>query len=128
MGVFNAKKTTLWSQRMAAFEASGQSRRSWCKAQGLSVSTFGYWRAQLRHRTSAAAPASARATRSRGAADKRTTIATTLVPVVVRSASAPAPTSAHAATAVELVWPNGLRLTTSLGVSELAALVRVLSC
>ena len=108
MGVNSTNKAALWSTRMAAFEASGQPRRAWCAAQGLNVNTFGYWR----HRLGELA-----------AADPREP-ATALVPITVRSRSAllPPPTSV-----IELEWPNGLRLRTTLGVPELGALVRALS-
>lgn len=132
MGVFNAEKATLWSQRMAAFDASGQSRRAWCKSQGLSVATFGYWRGRLGDRADATANALTRPRWSRGASDKISAATATVVPVVVRSASpiapAPSPASSGTTPAVELAWPNGLRLTTTLGIAELAALVRALSC
>lgn len=124
MGVGNAEKAALWEQRMAAFEASGQSRRAWCKAQGVSVNTFGYWRHRLGDRAAATAAVPSRSKRSRRAG-KATMIADGLVPVVVRSA--PVRASASVATAVELEWPTGLRLKASLGVAELAALVRALS-
>ena len=125
MGVENAEKVALWSQRMAAFAASGQPRRAWCQAQGLSVNTFGYWRQRLGDRA-AAVKVSSRPSRSRGAANERAaTAAAALVPVVVRIPAAS--TLASATTTVELAWPNGLRLTASLGVADLAALVRSLS-
>lgn len=41
MGVENAGKTALWTQRMEAFESSGQARRAWCKTQGLEDACYG---------------------------------------------------------------------------------------
>lgn len=119
MGVENAEKAVLWAQRMAAFEASGQPRRAWCEAQGLSVNTFGYWRHRLRDRA-AAVPERPKRSRRTG---KPATVATGLVPVVVRTA----PVAASMPTAVELEWPSGLRLKTALGIADLGALVRSLS-
>ncbi len=112
MGVHSASKAALWSTRMAAFEASGQRRREWCAAQGVNVNTFGYWRYRLRDLAAATK------------AKPRPTAAPALVPVLVRSASASAPASAS--TVVELEWPNGLRLRTTLSVPELGAMVRAL--
>lgn len=37
-------KRSVWSRRVAAFERSGQSRRAWCAARGLSVSSLDAWR------------------------------------------------------------------------------------
>jgi len=109
MGVMSADKAALWLQRMAAFEASGQPRRAWCAAQGLNVNTFGYWRHRLSELAVAAAPEPA----------------TALVPISVRSRSVLLPT--RATSAIELEWPNGLRLRTTLDVPGLGALVRALS-
>jgi hypothetical protein len=121
MGVENAEKAAVWSQRMAAFEASGQPRRAWCRAQGLSINTFGYWRHRLRDGAAATTAVSSRPKRPRGAG-KRTTMAAGLVPVVVRSAPASAPASI--AMAIELEWPSGLRMKATLGTADLGALVR----
>ena len=109
MGVKSASKAALWSKRIAAFEASGQRRGAWCAAQGLNVNTFGYWR----HRLGELASAEPRMP------------ATALVPISVRRMSALLPTTSPPV--VELEWPNGLRLRTTLGVPELGALVRALS-
>lgn len=109
MGVKSANKAALWLQRMAAFEASGQRRRAWCAAQGLNVNTFGYWRHRLGELAAAAPPEPA----------------TALVPIAVRSRSALLPTPTTSV--IELEWPGGLRLRTTLGVPELGALVRALS-
>ena len=109
MGVKSESKAGLWSTRMAAFEASGQRRRDWCVAQGLNVNTFGYWRHRLRELA--------------GAEPRMP--ATALVPISVRRMSALLPTTPPSV--IELEWPNGLRLRTTLGVPELGALVRALS-
>lgn len=106
MGVKSTGKAQLWLERMAAFEASGQRRREWCAAQGLNVNTFGYWRHRLGESAAAEPPEPA----------------TALVPITVRRGPALLPTPV-----IELEWPNGLRLRTTLGVPELGALVRALS-
>lgn len=41
-------KRSIWSKRVAAFERSGLSRRAWCAARGLSVSSLDAWRYRLR--------------------------------------------------------------------------------
>lgn len=41
-------KTRLWSERIEAFERSGQSRRAWCRQAGLNPNTLDYWRARFR--------------------------------------------------------------------------------
>ncbi len=33
----------MWEQRVIAWRASGQSARAWCREQGISPKTFGYW-------------------------------------------------------------------------------------
>lgn len=109
MGVKSTDKAQLWSERMAAFEASGQRRREWCAAQGLNVNTFGYWRHRLGESASA----------------EPSEPATALVPITVSSGPALLPTPALPV--IEMEWPNGLRLRTMLGVAELGALVRALS-
>lgn len=40
-------KRALWGRRVAAWERSGQSQRAWCKAEGVSLSTFQWWRQRL---------------------------------------------------------------------------------
>ncbi len=120
MGRKSASKARMWSTQIAAFEASGQSRRTWCVAQAVNIHTLDYWRLKLRHRV-----ASIRQTariQPKGHQPSATAIA--LVPIQVRSGPAPCASS----TAIELEWPNGLRLRTALGanVQELSALVRAL--
>ncbi len=41
-------KRAVWAKRVAAFERSGLSRRAWCGARGLSVSSLDAWRYRLR--------------------------------------------------------------------------------
>lgn len=41
-------KRSVWSKRVEAFERSGLSRRAWCAARGLSVSSLDAWRYRLR--------------------------------------------------------------------------------
>lgn len=41
-------KRSMWAKRVAAFERSGMSRRAWCAARGLSVSSLDTWRYRLR--------------------------------------------------------------------------------
>jgi hypothetical protein len=48
-------KAQLWSERVEAFERSGQSRRAWCRQAGLNPNTLDYWRSRLRA-TSALVP------------------------------------------------------------------------
>ncbi len=36
-----------WAKRVEAWERSGQSQRAWCKAEGVSLSTFQWWRQRL---------------------------------------------------------------------------------
>lgn len=94
-----ADKRTAWARRLKAWERSGQTRVAFCAAQGLSVSTFDYWRRTLR-----VAPGSA------------------LVPVVVASPQA------SAAAPIEVMLCNGIRLLLPPGsdVSSVQRLVEVL--
>ena len=122
MGRRSASKVRMWSSRVAAFEASGQRRRAWCAAQGVNIHTLDYWRLKLRRRTVSSQEIARPETRLHQ--PQATRIA--LVPVQVRSGSIPTPCASS--TAIELEWPNGLRLRTALGadVHELGALVRAL--
>ena len=36
-------KADLWTDRIRAFQASGLSRKDWCKQNGVSQSTLSYW-------------------------------------------------------------------------------------
>jgi hypothetical protein len=40
-------KGMRWAKRVEAWERSGQSQRAWCKAEGVSLSTFKWWRQRL---------------------------------------------------------------------------------
>lgn len=122
MGKRSASNARMWATRVAAFEASGQNRRVWCAAQGIRIHTLDYWRWKLR-RESLLKQETARI-EPEGHYSAPTTIA--MVPVQVRSESTPTPCTSS--TAIELEWPNGLRLRTALGadVHELGALVRAL--
>jgi hypothetical protein len=122
MGKRSKSNARMWAARVGAFEASGQNRRAWCEAQGIRIHTLDYWRLKLRreaeskHETARIEPA--------GHHSPSTAIA--VVPVRVRSGSTPTPRASS--TAIELEWPNGVRLRTALGanVHELSALVRAL--
>ena len=122
MGKRITSNARMWAARVVAFEASGQNRRAWCEAQGIRIHTLDYWRLKLR-RESASKQQTAR-TAPEGHQLPPTTIA--LVPVQVRSGSIPTPCASS--TAIELEWPNGLRLRTALGadVHALGALGRAL--
>ncbi|MGH8031178.1 MAG: IS66 family insertion sequence element accessory protein TnpA [Luteimonas sp.] len=106
----------LWERRVAAFERSGQRRRAWCAAHGVSVHSLDAWRYRLRgERRSASRGARARRSQSRA-----------LVPILVRES--PATVADGAAGAIELVLARGLRLSVPAGtdVRWLAGLVREL--
>lgn len=74
-------KLVLWEQRIAAWRGSGLSKRAWCRREGISAQTLGYW---------------CRRSSSCGA----------MLPVVVSAAVVAAP----AAAAVEVVLGNGVSL------------------
>lgn len=40
-------KHARWAKRVEAWERSGQSQRAWCKAEGVALSTFQWWRQRL---------------------------------------------------------------------------------
>jgi hypothetical protein len=101
----DAGKERAWTQRMAQWERSGISRRAWCAANGVTISTFDYWRRRLRARRSTKASPRQR-----------------FVPVVVKSASIP---TGSAAT-IEIALSRGiaLRAPATVEVRWLGALVR----
>ncbi|MFB9067826.1 IS66 family insertion sequence element accessory protein TnpA [Pseudofulvimonas gallinarii] len=41
---------TRWAAHVAAWQSSGLSQSAYCRRQGLSLASFGYWRRQLRKR------------------------------------------------------------------------------
>ena len=41
-------RAEYWQQQVNAWEASGQSQRAFCDANGLSYANFGYWSRKLR--------------------------------------------------------------------------------
>lgn len=93
-----AKTRAMWSKRVAAFVRSGQSRRVWCAAHGVSVGSLDAWRYRLQRE-----------------------VASGLVPVVVAE---PAPSTAM----IELSSGRvTLRLPPGTDAAWLAALVRGLS-
>ncbi len=93
-----AKTRAMWSKRVAAFVLSGQSRRVWCAAHGVSVGSLDAWRYRLQREAVSG-----------------------LVPVVVAE---PVPS----ATVIELSSGSvTLRLPPETDAAWLAALVRALS-
>ncbi len=100
-------KQQQWARRVAAFERSGLSRRTWCAARGLAAHSLDYWRQRLHER-----PARA------GSRSK------SLIPIVVRSSvDSPVPSSSPM---VEIVLPGGVRLRAPISTDAqwLASLVR----
>lgn len=51
-----SSKRAGWAKRMQTWERSGQSRAAFCRAHGLSPSTFDYWRRVLREPSRALVP------------------------------------------------------------------------
>ena len=43
------QKQTYWQEHIDSWEQSGISQEAYCKAQSLSLSTFGYWRRKTNH-------------------------------------------------------------------------------
>ena len=74
-----------WQQRVAGWQASGQSQKAFCEANDLNFHRFGYWRRKLLHRV-----------------DSGSQKASGFVPVAVRSQ----PVSAD----LSIQLPNGLVL------------------
>lgn len=46
--MINNDLRSLWEQRLAEYEDSGQTIKSWCHEQGLKEHQFYYWRKKLR--------------------------------------------------------------------------------
>jgi transposase len=88
----------LWAERLARFPDSGLSVAAFCSAEGVSTTSFFYWKRQFQTATPAAATAAA----------------PRLLPVQVQPAPAP----------VEVVLPGGTVLRLSAGCD--LALVRAL--
>ena len=42
------EKLILWTERLQAFQASGQTCREWCREHQIPVSTMTYWNRRLR--------------------------------------------------------------------------------
>ncbi len=40
-------KQVRWTKRVEAWQRSGQSQHAWCKAEGVALSTFQWWRQRL---------------------------------------------------------------------------------
>ena len=97
-------KQRMWTRRIAEWERSGMSRRTWCAANEVSVHTFDYWRRRLREQ-----PLTSASPRQ------------TLMPVVVKSAP-----FASSPAAIEIALPSGiaLRAQSMVDARWLAALVR----
>lgn len=41
--IVNSDKQAMWNERIEEFLTSGQSRRAWCQANGMSAQQLGYW-------------------------------------------------------------------------------------
>ena len=55
VGGGGAHKAALWQARVAAWAASGLTQRAFCAREGLSLSTFDYWRRRHLHGRAGAA-------------------------------------------------------------------------
>lgn len=42
------EKLVLWTERLQAFQASGQTCKEWCREHQIPVSTMSYWNRRLR--------------------------------------------------------------------------------
>lgn len=94
-----SSKRLVWTKRIEAWRASGESAVGFCRTRRLNHPQFVYWQRVLR----TARPESA-----------------ALVPVVV---AGPVATSS----AIELIFPNGVQVRCS-SMADAAALVRSWSC
>lgn len=108
------EKARLWAKRIAAFERSGMSRRTWCAGQGLNASTLDYWRVRLR--TVAARVPQRTQDNSPGSATTPIVVPIVVEPTHARRAGGP----------VEIDLPGRVRLHVVPGVDAawLAALIR----
>lgn len=92
-------KAVVWGERVAGWRASGLSAAAFCREHGLAYASFQYWLRRL------GTPSAA------------------VLPVRV------GPKAGSASVALALELPGGGRLqVTGLGVTELASLLKVLSC
>lgn len=93
-------KREQWAKRMRSWERSGLTRVAFCRARGLSLHTFDYWRRALR------------------------STSTALVPVVVSARETAQPV---VSIVIEVVLPDGIRLRVPSGCeAQAGALVSVL--
>jgi transposase-like protein len=46
--MINNDLRSLWAQRLAEYESSGESIKNWCEKQGVRENQFYYWRKKLR--------------------------------------------------------------------------------
>jgi hypothetical protein len=46
--MYRESKQAEWTERMAAFAASGLSGKRWCEQNGVALSVFAYWRRKLK--------------------------------------------------------------------------------
>lgn len=92
-------KADFWKGHLDTWRSSGLTQTAYCRQQGLSIASFGYWRRVL----GKAAASSA------------------LVPIVIAEVSA-------ADTAIEVQLPNGLRarLPTGMAPSHWVPVIRAL--
>ncbi len=81
-------KVDFWKGHLGGWRRSGLTQAAYCRQQGLSLASFGYWRRAL---GKVAAPSA-------------------LVPIVVGEVSSPA-------TVIEVQLPNGLRVRLPTGMA-----------
>lgn len=81
----SAELTEYWQQRVAGWQASGQSQKAFCEANDLNFHQFGYWRRKLLNR-----------------AEARRQKDSDFVPVTLRTQTVP--------TSLSIQLPNGLML------------------
>jgi hypothetical protein len=86
----DASKFRDWTRHIKNWEASGLSQRAYCEREGLKISTFDYWRRQIRANTEVVKP------------EKKRSTALTLVPVHVSDNPAQDPLILRSPTGWEL--------------------------
>jgi hypothetical protein len=107
-----AAKRQAWIDHVAAWSASGQTRRAYCAGQGLHYHDFDYWRRFVLKRNAPLTPPQA------------SVPSAAFIPVVAAASSAPncgGVIEVRLAGGASLVWPHGRAL------SELAQLLRLLA-